>query len=799
MPDHPQGAPQSPYVAPDPAAPIAWKPVVAAIACAALTACGGSPGAPPINSGPVPTPPPPPPSSFDTAEVRRSDGPEFHGAPAVWEDGFSGAGEIIAIIDSGLDSDSPEFTGRVHPDSADVAGNRGIDPENDHGTNVALVAAAGRNDEGVIGNAFGADVLAIRADLPGTCGEDTPQDSSLGCRFADNDIAVGIDLAIASGATVINLSLGGGAANDNLRAALSRAADAGVVVVIAAGNAGDGSDPDIPPDQPDPFAADAVNAGNGNVIIVGSVDEDSAFSDFSNRAGDFATSFLTARGERVCCVYEDGEIFIETVGSQEFVTLFSGTSFATPQVAGAVALLAEAFPNLEATEIVEILLDSARDAGEVGTDTTFGTGILDIAAAFQPNGTTTLAGTDFALGFASDFALGSAAMGDALNSAQLSTVVVDRFDRAYDVVLGPEATQNAAQIQRLRGAVERGAITRNARLPGFSASVTIGEGARAAGLNWESELQLTSDEALGARVLAARIAAQIAPDTQVGLSILQGGKGLVRELQGQGGAAFSIAPNAGGDTGFTDSSEVAFAVRQRVGDWGLTVSAERGQAWLAGNLRNDGSFAPGALNGQEQRPTATFALAADRRFGALDTSLGVTRLSERETMLGGHFNPSLGFRGADTMFLDVEASRRFGPWRVGGAVRYGVTTPRGSAQIASGSRLTSEAWSLDISRGNLFGYGHTLGVRVSQPLRVSGGEFALNLPVAFDYATETPIFGRQSLSLSPEGREIMSELAWAAPIFGGYARASAFHRRQPGHFASAPQDVGGLVSFSASF
>ena len=92
-----------------------------------------------------------------------------------------------------------------------------------------------------------------------------------------------------------------------------------------------------------------------------------------------------------------------------------------------------------------------------------------------------------------------------------------------------------------------------------------------------------------------------------------------------------------------------------------------------------------------------------------------------------------------------------------------------------------------------------MGLRVSQPLRVSGGELAFDLPVAFDYATETPILGRQSLSLSPEGREIMSEIAWAAPLFGGYARASAFHRRQPGHFAVSPDDVGGLVSFRASF
>ncbi|MEL6239580.1 MAG: S8 family peptidase, partial [Pseudomonadota bacterium] len=340
--------------------------------------------------------------------MRRSEGPEFHGAQVAWEQGATGAGQTIAIIDSGIDSDSPEFAGRIHPDSADVAGDRGIDPENDHGTNVALVAAAGLNGSGVVGNAFEADILAIRADLPGTCGTDTPQDASLGCLFSDSDIAQGIDLAIASGAAVINLSLGGGGASPGLQDAITRAADAGVVVVIAAGNGGDGSNPDIPPDQPDPFAADAVNAGNGNVIIVGSVDEDGEISDFSNLAGDFSASYLTARGDRICCVYEDGDIFVESVGGQQFVTLFSGTSFATPQVAGAVALLAEAFPNLTGTEIVDILLESASDAGTQGTDEVYGAGVLNIAAAFQPLGTTLLAGTNNALSLASDFALGSA-------------------------------------------------------------------------------------------------------------------------------------------------------------------------------------------------------------------------------------------------------------------------------------------------------------------------------------------------------------------------------------------------------
>lgn len=700
------------------------------------------------------------------------------------------------MIDSGLDSDSPEFAGRIHPDSADVAGNRGIDPQDDHGTNVAAVAAAARDDTGILGIAFDAQVLAIRADMPNTCGMDTPQDASLGCLFADSDIATGIDLAIASGATVINLSLGGGGAAPGLRDALTRAADAGIVVVIAAGNAGDGSDPNIPPDQPDPFAADAVNAGNGNVIIVGSVDENSNFSGFSNRAGDFSASYLTALGERICCVYDDGALFVEQVGSDEFVTLFSGTSFATPQVAGAVALLAQAFPNLEATEIVEILLDSARDAGAVGLDPVFGAGILDIAAAFQPQGTTRLAGTQNALSFAGDFALGSAAMGDALKSAQLTSVVLDRYDRAYDVALGASATRDAVQIQRLRGAVERGVITRNAALPGFAASVTVGEGDLAAGLNWSQGLQLTPEEALGARVLAARVAAELSPDMQIGLAIAQGAHGLIGQLQGARHAAFAIAPRAGSDVGFTDASEVAFALRQRFGGWGVTVSAERGQSFLGNNRRADGAF----VTGGEQRPTARFGVAADRRFGAIETSVGATWLAERGTLLGGWIDPALGFRGSDTLFLDAGIEAPIArQWHIGGALRYGITRPRGTALIAPGSQLLSNAWSLDLSRAGVFGQRDTLGLRISQPLRVSAGGVAFDLPVAWDYTSESAVLGRQVLSLAPEGREMMSEFAWSTPLLGGWARASAFHRRQPGHFAGAPDDTGAVVSFNAAF
>ncbi|MEO1488315.1 MAG: S8 family peptidase [Pseudomonadota bacterium] len=788
-------------------APIAWKHSAGALLCATLAACGGggsggetvqSIPAPPIGQPQPapPPPPPPPPAGFDTEEFRFSEGPEFHGADVAWEADATGAGEIIAVIDSGIDSDSPEFSGRIHPDSQDVAGNRGITPENDHGTNVALVAAAARNDSGIVGTAFDAQVLALRADMPGTCGTDSPQDASLGCQFADSDIARGIDQAIVSGASVINLSLGGGRAAPVLLDALSRAADAGIVVVIAAGNEGDGSDPAVDPNQPNDFAADAVAAGNGNVIIVGSVNANGQISDFSNRAGDFSSTYLTARGERICCVYDEGELFVETIGGSEFVTLFSGTSFSTPQVAGAVALLSQAFPNLTAPEIVEILLTTARDVGASGDDAIYGTGILDIAAAFSPIGVTSVPGSNIALSLGSDFATGSAAMGDALRSASLSTVVLDRYDRAFDVELGANQARDPAQIQRLRGAVERGTITRSASGSSMALAVTIGEGQRAAGLGWTQELQLTPEEAEGARVLAARIAAQIAPDTQFGFAIAQGAKGLMGQLQGAEQAAFTIAPSAGGDMGFTESSDVAFAVRQSFGAWGVTIAGERGRAWLPNNRRFEG----GIQTQLEQLPTSSLSLALDRSFGALDADIGLTWLAERDTLLGGHFSQGLGIEGGDTLFLDAHATQSMGRhWRIGANLRTGVTRPRGSALVAEGSRLVSQAWSFDAIRGGVFKAGDTLGLRISQPLRVSAGGLDFDLPVAYDYASETAILGRQRLDLTPEGREIMSELAWGLPVWGGYARASAFHRRQPGHFATAPDDVGAVVSFNATF
>src|SRR3546814_5496570 len=84
---------------------------------------------------------------------------------------------------------------------------------------------------------------------------------------------------------------------------------------------------------------------------------------------------------------------VQTINQDGTAVNATGTSFAAPQVSGAAALLAQAFPNLTGAQIVDLLFSSAADLGVAGTDSTFGRGKLSLTKAFQPQGQTSLAST----------------------------------------------------------------------------------------------------------------------------------------------------------------------------------------------------------------------------------------------------------------------------------------------------------------------------------------------------------------------------------------------------------------------
>ncbi len=768
-----------------------------------LTACGGGGGVnstppaaspPPVVAPPPPPPPPPPPTTgFATAEFNRSDGPGFHGAITAYQAGATGRGVTVGVIDSGIDPTSHEFSGRIHAQSGDVTGaGRALGDDDGHGTEVTRVIAAAKDDRDVHGIAYSATILALRADQAGSCTTPAPGEDEASCSFFDSAIAAGVNRAVDNGARVINISLGGaGAANTALRAAINRATAAGIIIVVSAGNEGNDAAPKFDPNNPSPFAQALAASGNGLVIVATSVDENGVISNFSNKAGILQGNVLSALGQSICCQYQNDTIYRFDQNGQTFVRVFNGTSFSAPQIAGAVALLAQAFPSLTGAQIVNLLLTSARDAGDPGTDAIYGRGILDIARAFAPSGTTTLSGTTTVVALGGNGGTTSGPMGDvAMSNQPLNAVILDSYGRAYDIDLAHGLNATAPRLKLTPALVNQGrsvSMAQGTTEIAFSISAGDSSNAQLAPLN------LSSGEQSKARILAGRVSAAISRDTRFSLGIRQAAAGQVAALQGMPTGAFLTATDARMDNGFERAPGQSFALRHTLGTVGITGSVEAGEARLF--ERSGAAF---ARNMQSRYPYALVGVGLDRNIGPAKFALGASWLREDETVLGARFANFIGQNGARSVFLDGRGDLALlGLWSLGASWRQGWTYANAGAALTGQSVLHSNAFSLDLSRSSLFAHNDRLAFRIAQPLRVTRGGLALNLPVAYDYATGATSFGTRRLSLAPKGREIASEVAWTVPMSGGYFSSNLFWRQEPGHFDNAPDDLG--VAFRLQF
>ena len=263
------------------------------------------------------------------------------------------SGQVIAVIDSGVDASHPDLAGVVLSGSDLVDGGDGRTDPNGHGTHVAGIAAAlAGNGVGGAGLAKGARVLPVRvigADGSGT----------------DSAAARGLVWAADHGATVANLSFGGPERSSVMDAAVRYALGKGVSVVAAAGNEGLAGDPVMWP------------AANSGVVAVAAVDRSGLRPGWSGTGSHLA---LSAPGVGI----------LSTVPGGGYST-WSGTSMATPFVAGAVALLQRAQPGLDPAGVRARLTSTADDLGPAGFDPQYGYGMLNLAAAegLPPAPTTT--------------------------------------------------------------------------------------------------------------------------------------------------------------------------------------------------------------------------------------------------------------------------------------------------------------------------------------------------------------------------------------------------------------------------
>ncbi|MGB3443097.1 MAG: S8 family peptidase [Actinophytocola sp.] len=282
------------------------------------------------------------------------------GAPAAWEAGYTGEGIKVAVIDTGVD--------QTHPDLADreiAEANFSEAPDNidhfGHGTHVAsIVAGTGAKSGGKYrGVASGAQILDAKVldDFGGGL---------------ESWIIAGMEWAAEQGADVANMSLGGGDTPeiDPLEEAVNTlSAEYGTLFVIAAGN--NGGDATVA----SPGSADAA-------LTVGAVDRDDNLAPFSSRGpriGDGAIKpDVTAPGvDIVAALHADGTIGPEV---EPGYTALSGTSMATPHVAGAAALLAQQHPDYTGAQLKAILSGSAKPHPDL-TAFEQGSGRIDVARA----------------------------------------------------------------------------------------------------------------------------------------------------------------------------------------------------------------------------------------------------------------------------------------------------------------------------------------------------------------------------------------------------------------------------------
>jgi hypothetical protein len=672
----------------------------------------------------------------------------------------------IGVIDSGINPDLPEFAGRIDPASRDVAGSRGLVDIGGHGTAVSGVIAANRNGSGSMGVAFDSTIISLNTSATGECSEKD------GCRHSDSHIAQAMDIARQNGARVINISLGGEGIGSVLVEAVRRAAAAGIVIVMSAGNQGE------KPEGVNPggFALGAVSAGNGLVIIAGAVDANRQIATFSNRAGTGANSYLSALGSRVRSFDETGTGF-----------LYSGTSFSAPVISGAAALLASAFPNLSGTKIVQLLLSTADDAGDPGTDAVFGRGILNIERAFQPQGQTSVAGTGVPVSTSSN-GQGSSTMGDSRTTATAGAIILDGYSRAYALNLARTLSSAAPDMplgQSLQGSFQ----TASAGARGMSVSITVDRKLHGRPIVGFAQTGMTYEDSRKARVVAGMALSRITPSTAVAFGFSESGRALQQRLAGHAQNAFLVARDPMSRAGFFADASNSVGVRHTLGPVGLTVTSERGNVWAEGLKQTvvDPRYSIGSVT-------------ADRKIGPATLSLGASRLEEESTVLGGRFDPVLSSAGARSHFLDGTASFELGKgWGAFASYRRGWTSLPGTGGLVNEGRLSTDAWAFDVSRRNAFFGGDKLALRVMQPLRVRSGGLNLLVPGSYDYSTLSVGYEDRFLNLAPKGREMDFETAYSMGLLGGDLGLNAFYRNDPGHIEAVKSDVGGAIRFTLGF
>ncbi|MFF8091905.1 S8 family serine peptidase [Streptomyces sp. NPDC016675] len=260
------------------------------------------------------------------------------GTPEAWQAGLTGKGVTVAVLDSGVDAGHPDLAGRVAQSRSFIAGEEVAD-RHGHGTHVAsTVGGSGAASDGAERGVAPGATLAVGKVL---------DDSGSG---SESEIIAGMEWAARDvDADIVSMSLGSTEPSDGTdpmaEAVNTLSRETGALFVIAAGNTG------APSSVGSPGAADAALT----VGAVDSADEAAYFTSAGPRHGDNALKpDLSAPGVDILAARSR-----LSEGSGDYTSM-SGTSMATPHVAGVAALLAEEHPDWSGARLKDALMSSSK-------------------------------------------------------------------------------------------------------------------------------------------------------------------------------------------------------------------------------------------------------------------------------------------------------------------------------------------------------------------------------------------------------------------------------------------------------
>lgn len=679
-------------------------------------------------------------SANDDAEYRASyASKEYVKALYALDNGWTGRGATVGVIDDGIDASNQEFTGRVSSLSKDfgktvtnnadgtvttTARDAVNNSNSNHGTGVAGVIGANHNGVGIEGMAPDVSLAILRVDDTMSTGE----------AFPTSNTVKAIDYARTSGIKVLNRSMVTSGVDPVLIQSVTNYAATGGLIINAAGNSGAATPED---------AVNVTAANRASWLFVGAIDTtgiDIHLSSYSDKAGSMMDRYVVAPGDNITV----------KAGGNGATTVMSGTSLATPIVTGLAATIMSKWPQLTGQQVGDIILTTADDIGAPGVDPIYGHGLVDVQAALSPvNPTLSNGSTQTAI--QASMLVVPPAMGTKSIQAVLSHVtILDQFGRDYQGSVAGRVVATDPGL-RVRGLVEQFAQmrTNSVAINGFTASASYN--------------------------LASWWSPQYEPRGSLQTASFSGTMG-------------RLGFSAGFRTSGSDLDASAM---------GLAPSADIFLAYAPGGSTRMGmslAMKGGALEVATVQGRDHQSSVAGMSFGWRDAngSVRVVEIVEHGSLFGSPASGALALgSGANTLAVEADRSVPIGfGWSASAHGSVGMTRLLRSSVslVTSSSALLATRFGLalegPVGPGRL-----TLGL--DQPLTVERGQATLRVGSGYDLESESLVYDDRRVSLNGH-RRLQLSTGYAIPTAVGPIRLAALHDMSLG-------DTAALVSFSSSW